>query len=461
MRYIMGENKPGWFFRMFNSYIRLFLNKFYFRKTYSIDTDNIPEGVPLMVVSNHQNTLCDPLALLLDMPVRKERKFRIITRASVFNNNLANSALRWLGLLPAYRLAVDGEESLSNNAETFETVENELLHNGTIIIFPEGRHQNKHWLGEFSTGYLRMMFDTAEKSNFEKELFILPTCNHYSDYSGVREQMLIKYGTPVSLKPYYELYKTKPRTAQRQVNALVRKQVSDLMLDITDLENYTAIDFLRGTYGIKFACNKGFNPSLLPEKLLADKELFATLNTLKAENEEKIQKIYDETDDLNAKMRQLGICDSSFDRITSFGNIFFSGFFQLLLFPVYAFSLIVNLLVVYVPRFLNSKVKDPMMHSAVQIFATCLFTVPLTFIFWFILTWIVSGSVWLALAWIICLPLTGLFVVYYRNSFRTSKEKVRFRRLQKQGLLNELVAARRKLWQKLDELLMASGQVNE
>ena len=123
----------------------------------------------------------------------------------------------------------------ANNAASFEDIEDELLHDGTVLLYPEAGHQDKHWLGQFSLVYLHILFEAARKTGFQKEMFVLPSCNHYSDYFHAREKMLVCYGTPISLAPYYELYQTRPRTAQRQVNQLVRQQINDMMLNINDL----------------------------------------------------------------------------------------------------------------------------------------------------------------------------------------------------------------------------------
>ena len=166
---------------------------------------------------------------------------------------------------------------------------------GTVAIFPEGTNQDKRWLGEFSQGYLRMAFGAAEKSGFTEDIKILPTAIHYSNYFHMQSDMMMVSGEPVSLMPYYELYKVKPRTAMREVNHRVRDEVAGLMLNITDLENYEAIDYLRGSYGVKFAKARGLRPGVLPEKLEADKKLVAHLDALKAEKPEEAAEIYAET----------------------------------------------------------------------------------------------------------------------------------------------------------------------
>lgn len=445
--------KPGMGLNLFKCFVRSFLNKFYYRKVYSIDTENIPENCPLMVISNHQNSLCDPLALLLAIRGRKEKKHRVLARASIFNNPVANSFLRWLGLLPAYRLLVDGEEQLNNNIDTFELIENELLQNGTIIVFPEGKHQNKHWLGEFSSGYLRMLFQAAEKSNFEKELFILPTCNHYADYFAVQSDMLIKFGKPISIAPYYELYKTKPRTVQRELNALVREQVSEMMLNITDLNNYEVIDYLRNTYGVKYAKAMNFDPEKLPEKLLADKKLYSQFEVLKAENEELIQAVYDEASILKQEAEQLGVENIDLDRKTNLWELCFLGFIIVLFFPLFVCTFIPNTFVIYFPRFINKKIKDPMMHSAVRIIISILITIPLSAILIFGLIWIISKSFLIAIICLCCFPFLSLFFFNYKKKYEYWKNKLHYYKFLKKGELDNLISLHKNLYEKLDKLL--------
>ena len=206
------REKPGIVYRLFRSYLRFLHDKVYYKNVYRINEKAIPaDGTPLIIVSNHQNCLNDPLGVVVSF---RDRKLNVITRADVFAYHpLANKFLRGIGLLPAFRINYEGEAALAKNEETFKMTESTLLDGNTILMFPEAGHQDKHWLGTFSYGYTKMAFQAAEAGNFEKEIFILPSCNHYSDYFGIQNQYLVKYGEKISLKPFYELYKTKPRTA--------------------------------------------------------------------------------------------------------------------------------------------------------------------------------------------------------------------------------------------------------
>lgn len=444
--------KAGWLFNLFKGYMRFFHDHFYYKKVYWVGTENIPEGCPLMVVSHHQNCLSDALGVLFSIKNREDRQLRILSRADVFKPAF-EKALRWLGIMPAFRLEYDGADSLSNNSYTISESGDELLEDGVVIIYPEAGHQDKRWMGTFSLGYLHIIFEAAKKSNFEKEMFIIPSCNHYSDYFDLREHFLVKYGEPISLKPYYELYKTKPRTVQRQVNALVREKISDLMLNITDLDNYEAIDYLRNTYGIGYALQNGFNPKILPKKLLADKMLFAELDDLKKSHPEEVQEIYMETLELEKKCKEMGIVDRSFVKHPNTFVLIMKGLGFVLLFPLFVLGCIPNYLVWLLPTLVTRRIKDRMFHSGIHYAAIMLITMPFFYLLTFALLWIFTKSVIIALIYIISLPFLGIFAWNYVKQWKLWRSEVRFKGLFGQAELNTIIELRAHIYNSLDKLL--------
>ena len=354
------NEKPGLLYRFFKHYVRFWLNTIYYKKTYVVNPEAVPQdGTPLLIVSNHQNCMNDPLGLVTSF---LDRKLNVITRADVFLvSPIANKFLRAIGLLPAFRLDYEGEGALDKNSETFRESEQALINGASVLMYPEAGHQDKRWLGNFSFGYTKMAFEAAELGGFEKELFILPACNHYSHYFGLRNRMLVKFGTPISIKPYYELYKTKPRTAQREVNKLVREQISSLMLDIRDLENYPAIDFIRTTYGVEYARQGGIDPDNLPDRLLADKALVKALDDAKTVDEMGINRIYREADTLREGIDKLGITDGHLARSVNPVALGFKLLALLVLLPLWVCSWWPSMLVYWIPMSIfRAKMKDPM-----------------------------------------------------------------------------------------------------
>ena len=448
------HRQGGIAYRIFKFYIRFFINRIYYRRTYSLNTDHIPAaGTPLMIVSNHQNCLNDPLGILMSI---RDRKPYFIMRADVFAYHpLLNKFFRAIGLLPAFRIDYEGEESLQKNKDTFLMSEYELVNGNTLMMFPEAGHQDKHWLGDFSLGYTKMVFEAAALDNFQTEIFILPSCNHYSDYFRLREQMLVKYGVPISVKPFYELYRSKPRTAQRQVSALVRKQIEDLMLDIRDLDHYEAIDFIRNsTYGKKFATFHHYDEEKLPDRLLADRLLVAGLEQSKANGKgDVLTKIYADTLILKEEINGMKINDSLFDRCPSWGAVTGFLFLSLLFFPLWVFALWPNVLNLIVPTILINRMKDKMFYGTFVLTLSVLITIPLLYTLAFGLTWVFT-NVWVALIHLISLPFMILLTWYYRMFVKKTMQALRFRIHYKTNKMNDLRRLRDGIHARLNELLM-------
>jgi len=450
--------KGGIAYRIFKFYVRFFHDRIYYRHIYNIQTENIPEaGTPLMIVSNHQNCLNDPLGILLSM---HDRKPYFIMRADVFDYHpIINKFFRNIGLLPAFRIDFEGIDALSKNKDTFLLSEQMLLDGNTLVMFPEAGHQEKRWLDNFTFGFTKMAFEAAALGNFETDILILPSCNHYSDYFQLQEQLLIKYGTPISIKPFYELYQTKPRTAQRQLSALVRKQMEELMLDIRDIDNYDAIHFIRNTYGKKFAVQHQYDEKKLPDRLLSDRLLVAELEKVKANGKkDELDKLYANALTLQKGIDKMKINDMLFDRCPSWIAIAGSLLAIIILFPLWLFSLWPNALNYVLPTILINRMTDKMFYGTFVLVFSILLTIPLLYSITFILTWIYA-NIWLALIYLAAMPLLGLFAWYYLKFFKLTIQALQFRINLKTNKLNDLSILRKELFERLNELLI--GETGE
>lgn len=443
--------KPGCIYRLFKTYLRFIHDKIYYKKTYSLHSEVIPtDGTPLLIVSNHQNCLNDPLGILFSF---HDRKPYFITRADVFSvSPIADKFLRAIGLLPAFRLDYEGEGALGKNEATFKISEQALIDGKTVMMFPEAGHQDKRWLGTFSFGYTKMAFEAAEMGGFEKDVIILPACNHYSNYFGLRNRFLVKFGTPISLKPYYELYKSKPRTAQREVNKLVREQISNLMLDIRDLDNYTAIDFIRTTYGEDYARKQGVDPAQLPEKLLTDKKLVACLDAAKQTHETEVLEIYNHARILKQGIEELGITDTHLKKETSPIVVGFQLLLLLLLLPLWIFSWWPSLPIYLIPMSIfKAKMKDPMFEGTLLYGSAALFTLPLFSLITLLVIGLNIG--WLvAFIYIALFPLIMLFCWKYASFAKNTFQSLQcLLKVQSVGKLRQM---RKSLHEKLDKIII-------
>ena len=350
--------------KAFRYYLQFVNSGLYFRKEHIIGLENVPaDGTPVVVVSNHQNCLNDPLCVCLMLT---DRRMNFIARANVFKNPVFNKALRAMGLLPAYRMSHEGFSAINKNRETMDDAGQALTDGETLMLYPEAGHQNKRWLGTFKIGYLKIAFDAAEKFNFERDVMILPSANHYSNYFHARTDMLIRFGEPISLMPYYEEYKEEPRATMLKINEIVRERIKELMLNIEDLEHYDQIDFLRETgYGRKYAIEHGFKFRYLPSRLLSDQKLVNALQTAYNEHPEQMEQIYSDTARLVEGQKRLKIRDWLFIHNPGVGAPILRGLGLLLLSPLALVSAIPTLLLFLIPKiFLKKLIKDEMFISS-------------------------------------------------------------------------------------------------
>ena len=450
------------FFRIMRNYLRVLHNNVYYKHIYVLGRENIPaKGTPLIIASNHQNALNDALGVEFAF---RDRIVSIFTRADAFNRPILGKLLRAIYLLPAFRIDFDGMDALKNNYDIFAEAGERILSGGTVLIFPEALNQDKRWLGEFSMGYLRMAFDAVKKSEFKTEIVILPICNHYSNYFKFREDMMIVCGKPISLMPYYEQFQTKPRTVQRIVNQQVREQISNMMLNITDLDNYEAIDHIRETYGKRYCRLCGGDPTYLPDKLESDKALFKELQDIKETAPEVSAEIYADASTLKRNCKRFRIADDNFDIPFRTGSFIFRLLSLICLFPLFVAASIPDILIFLSPQPLTKKFKAGNGHmtmfvGGIRFAVGALIAFPLCYSLFFFL----EGYFWnwlYATIHLILLPFLGLFAWNYRQTFIGLKREWRFRIKSKRSKnkrrgkgLAETIELRKRLFEKLDNLL--------
>ena len=451
----MRKNKPrehSLFLKAFRAYLQYVNSGLYFRKEHILGLENVPtNGTPVVVVSNHQNCLNDPLCVCLQLT---DRRMNFIARANVFKNPIFNKALRAMGLLPAYRMSHEGLGAVCKNQETFDDAGAALNDGETLMLFPEADHQNKRWLGTFKLGYLRIAFAAAEKNNFEQDIMILPSCNHYSNYFHARTDMLIRFGTPISLKPYYERYQQAPRETMVEINKTVRAQIQGMMLHIADIENYEQIDFLRDNgYGKEYAKKHGYKFNYLPSRLISDQHLVDDLEKAKQENPEAMANIYKDTATLIQGMKELNIRDWLFQKNPGIGAVALRGLGLLATLPLFLVSIIPTALLFLIPKiFLKAMIKDKMFFSSFNVAVSAFVSIPICLIIPVILLWVFLGF-WWALGYFVAFPVMFILAWNYMRIFMKFVGTCNFTARKNRPKVRELRKLRRSIFSRLDVIL--------
>lgn len=438
--------------KAFRTYLQFVNSGLYFRKEHVIGLENVPaNGTPVIIVANHQNCLNDPLCVCLKLT---DRRMNFLARANVFKNPVFNKILRAMGLLPAYRMGHEGLSAVNKNFETFEDAGNSLRDGETVMLYPEAGHQDKRWLGTFKLGYLRIAFAAAEKMNFEQDIMILPSCNHYSNYFHARTDMVIKFGKPISLKPYYEKYLEAPRETMMEINKIVREEIKDMMLHIEDIENYDAIDFLRENgYGKKYAKTHGYKVNYLPSRLLSDQSLVNDLQKASEKYPDEMKHVYSDTLELAKGIEELQIRDWLFERYPGVEALALRGLGLVTLFPLFLVSIIPTGLLFLIPRiFIKKMIKDQMFVSTFNVAVSALVSIPICLFIPVIVLWCMLGF-WWGLGYAIAFPL--MFILAW-NYIRLSKKFAgtwNFTRRKNRRKVAGLRSLRKDIFSRIDKMI--------
>lgn len=244
MVYFNIVEKRSVYYRFWRRWIGRFFSAVYYRKFVVRGTENLPPvGTPYMIVSNHQNGLLDALCILFGLPERHTPIF--LARSDIFKKPFVAKLLCFCKILPIYRQR-DGKEQLGKNEAIFDFAARMIGEGAAVSLFPEGHHQEGHYLGRFKKGFARIAFDAAERKRFPADMLVVPAANHYVRYRGHRTEVMLMFGRPVRLADYYAAYRENPVRAMVLLAGELENRVRAMMLDTPYPERYAVMDAWRG-----------------------------------------------------------------------------------------------------------------------------------------------------------------------------------------------------------------------
>ncbi|MFD2200689.1 lysophospholipid acyltransferase family protein [Shivajiella indica] len=226
----------------FNSILRLIVKlalHIYFKRIRVFGKENLPKGKAVLIVSNHQNALIDPLLIATHTHLKPS----FLTRASAFKNPIAAKLLDFIRMIPIYRVR-DGIDNMGKNKETFDKSVNILLNKGSILIFGEGNHDLHRSLRPLKKGFSRIAFMTLE-INHDLDLVILPVGINYSNHKKSGSNVSIYFGKPFPATDFYPKHEALMEETFKRMESLVthvpkenyKKSVRQLInhkVDLTD-----------------------------------------------------------------------------------------------------------------------------------------------------------------------------------------------------------------------------------
>ena len=210
----------------------------YFQKFYFINKENIPEDEPIIFAANHPTAFLEPM---IHAPFMRQISYFVL-RGDYFEKPLISRILYSLHLVPIFRQR-DGMEKLRENSNLFGMFHDMLHDKKNITIMVEGSHDHRKHLRKIQRGTARMSLGTYKEYG-DENITIVPMGATFTDLHSIRSMVMIKFGKPILLKDYLELYAEKERKAMLKITADIEKELRPCLVHIEDLDNYESANFV-------------------------------------------------------------------------------------------------------------------------------------------------------------------------------------------------------------------------
>jgi hypothetical protein len=289
-----------------------------------------------------------------------DRQLVFLARADIFKKKLVARFLYRIKILPVYRIR-DGFETLKQNDDTFRDTLRVMEHRNGVVILPEGSHDVYRKLRQLKKGICRIAFQTAEASDYKKEINVVPVGLEYSHYWLFRQVLTVVYGHPIHVSEYYQSYRDNPNRAIVELRDRLSSEMKKVMVHIEDDQDYEAINELRSII------NEKYNDSIKYPKLFRDKRLVSKVNELRIAHPAAYRELCNDSLSVRDMAKQLKLTYSHLRKKKHpLGWLLASSLFLLVTVPVFLIGFILNIIIFKVSEIQSLKSKDPAFISTAR-----------------------------------------------------------------------------------------------
>ncbi|MET4107854.1 lysophospholipid acyltransferase family protein [Hymenobacter sp. UYP22] len=430
----------------------------FFRKLEVRHPERLQEPGPLLICSNHPNTLMDPLVAA----VNRRQPIAFLAKSTFFKNPILRAIMESGNSIPIYRRQdVDsGAEALTTaqleaqNEKAFGRCYDYFDKGGTIMIFPEGTSVQERRLRPLKTGAARIALGAEARHDFRLGLRILPMGINYFDPSRFRSDVFVDVAEPIAVATYAEQYRQDPEAAADALTDEIRRRMEQrLVITRTDEEDelVTQVERTFGQHLIQDDEETLYDNFQLSRVLLKAVRYFEQLDAGRlGDAREKLQAYHEELHNLRLTddaLEARGPAGGRLRRAVTAGIRLAAGA------PVYLYGLINN----YLPYKLPSLVARSATQDVVFVAPIMLVVGMITFTAFYLgqtaLVHYFTGNWLWALLYFISLPLSGFYALSYAGNLRSRLRRLRVLRLfrQQQPRMEALLRQRTELIRLLRE----------
>jgi 1-acyl-sn-glycerol-3-phosphate acyltransferase len=224
----------------------------FFRRLEIRHRDRLQTPGPLLMVSNHPNTLMDPLVVAAN----RRDPIAFLAKSTFFKNPISRAIFTSGNSIPIYRrqdvetggVAVTPEQLAAQNEATFGKCYDYLGKGGTVMIFPEGTSVSERRLRPLKTGAARIALGAEARHDFKLGLRLLPLGINYFDPQHFRSDVFINVAPPIRVADYAEAYRQDPLAAADQLTEDIRRHLEQRLVITRDAAEDELVQQLERTF---------------------------------------------------------------------------------------------------------------------------------------------------------------------------------------------------------------------
>ncbi|MCL2412699.1 MAG: 1-acyl-sn-glycerol-3-phosphate acyltransferase [Bacteroidales bacterium] len=408
--------KNDWKYVLARVFLTMPSHKIYYRNTRVIGKENIPKNGPLIYAANHQNALMDAIAIV----TTQKHQTVFVARADIFNKPLIIKILHFLRILPIYRKR-DGGNSIDNNQETFEIID-QLLRAGRVQgIMPEGLFNPYKRLATLQKGIFRLALKAQEAFGAEGGIQIVPVGLNWQNPQKFFRDVTIVYGKPIAVAEFFQLYQENPAKAYLKMQERLTEDMRKLMIDIRSETHYQTIENIRGTFGYDYAKATNRNPKNPKQRLEAEQDLVKKLDEIAVQDEAKIETLGQTFSKYKEDLDKLKIRSWLLRKNRVHWYEFLKDFAILLLgFPIAVIGAILGFLPQTLMRKYEKVIKDPQFLSSTKYVVSTLVRSLQNLILIILAIFVCSSIVQFVLALVLILKAERWMLLYAEHYKRTA-----------------------------------------
>ncbi len=384
----------------------------------------VPGDGPVIFAANHPNTMMDPLLIGYATP----RNLHYLAKSTLFKRTFSSWFLTKVKIIPVYRRE-DAAEQMGKNVTTFEKCYQLLESGRSVLIFPEGISMTDRTLNRIKTGAARIGFGTEVRNDFQTGVKIIPVGLNYSDVVRFRSDVYIRFGQPIELAEYTEVFREDEVEAVHLVTQRIETALQKLTTTLQELDLEGIIEGLETIYKRELIVDVGLeirdknDDFAVTKGLIKAVEWFYEHQPERVENFKKLMSRYlNNLDHLDLKDEFLSPVRKSVNlwrRIWAFSYL-------ILGFPFYIYGLINNYLPYQIPRwYTNRYVAKLEWYAPMKLIAgagvfLCYYGLLIT------LVALLTGNAWIAIVYSITLIPSGNFVLNYMIRANKYRQHLKF-----------------------------------